>query len=297
MTPPETPRSNSFGVLCALFCVLVWAVNYPAMKVAFLEIEPLAYTGWRFLISSAIVVSWALANGQAIVPPPGTRKLALILSLSGIGVYQGFYSLGVAKTSGFSAALLNTVSPLLALLFVALFGWEKLTPLAVVGSLVAYGGVALFIFSAHSAGLGALTGNLLCLGSAASWALYSVMASRIKGRMDAATAQVSTFLFGTVVLLPYCLPSMLRQDYTRIHALSGTIIVLSAVLPLVIAFRAWTVAIRILGVQQTTSFSFLIPIVAGITSAAWTGERFTVAKIGAAMLVFVGMALTRMQRT
>ncbi len=64
------------------------------------------------------------------MPPPGARGLALVLALSGVGVYQWLYALGLASTSGFSAALLNSVSPLIAMLLVVLFGWEHMSPLA-----------------------------------------------------------------------------------------------------------------------------------------------------------------------
>ncbi|MEO6324372.1 MAG: DMT family transporter [Thermoanaerobaculia bacterium] len=292
--PP--PRSALVGVVCALICVVIWAVNYPAMKVAFRELQPLAYTGWRFIIATVVLVGMGLARRERLLPPPGGRKLAVVLALSGVGIYQWFYSWGVAHTSGFAAALLNSVAPLLSLLLVAVLGWEKLTRFAVAGSIVAYAGVALFVYSARGGALGGLLGNLLCLVSAACWAVYSVNTSRIQGTMSTGTAHTATFIGGTAVILPYCLPSMLQQDYGKVHALSWTILVLSALLPLVVAFRAWTAAIRILGIQRATSYGFLIPVVAGVTSAAWTGERFSAGKIVAAVVVLAGLALTRVGR-
>lgn len=274
----------------------MWAVNYPAMKVAFREIEPLAYTGWRFVIASAVVLVTSAARQEPIEVPRSAWPLAILLALSGIGVYQWFYALGVAETTGFAAALLNAVSPLISLLLVTLLRWEPATPAKAIGSLVAYGGVALFIRTAHGEGLGSLRGNVLCIGAAACWAIYSAASSRAAGILSSSTAQAVTFAGGTLVLLPYCLPSMLRQDYGRVGAFTWTILVLSAVLPLVLAFRAWTAAIRELGVSQTTSFSFLVPVVAGITSAFWTHERFTLVKVGAALVVLSGLGITRLSR-
>lgn len=294
MKKDPSATARRLALAGTLLCVLVWAVNYPAMKVAFRELSPLAYTGWRFLLAAVCFVALALRERAPLLPPKGARGLGLLLALSGVGVYQWFYSLGVAETSGFSSALLNSTSPLIALLIVAFLGWERLTPLVAAGTAVAYGGVALFVATSHGAEAGTTRGNILCLGSATCWAIYSVSSSRIHGRMSPATTQAVTFGGGTVLLLAYAWPSMLAQDYAKVGALSWTILLLSVLFPLLISFQLWTHAIRTLGVTTTTSLGLLIPIVAGATSAAWTGERFPLPKVGAALVVLAGLGLTRL---
>ncbi len=280
-----------------LFCVVVWAVNYPAMKIALRELAPLAYTGWRFALAAGILVVWALVRRSPIFPSRAELPFALLLALTGVVVYQWFFALGVGATSGFSAALLNGVSPLLAVLLVTLLGWERLTPYAAAGSVLAYVGVGLFLWSAHGGSdLGSLAGNLLCLGSAACWAVYCVITSRAEGRIEPFTAHVSMFVLGAPAVLAYCLPSMLAQDYAAVSAAAWIICALSAVLPLVVAFHLWNIGIRVLGVARTTRLAFLIPVLAGVASAVWTGERFTATKLASAALVLLGLALTRFGR-
>ena len=173
--------------------------------------------------------------------------------MSGIGVYQPFFAIGVARTSGFAAALLNSISPLLALLIVAALGYERIPRLAVAGTAVAWCGVVGFLVAAHgSVDLGGLSGNLLCLVSATFWAVYSVTSSRLSTRIPHATALATTFAFGTPVLLAYCAPAMLRQDYGHVSVLTWVILVLSAVFPLYVSFRLWAHALAVLGVAATT---------------------------------------------
>lgn len=281
------------AVLAALFCVVAWAVNYPAMKVAFREVDPLAYAGARFSLAAAVLLAAAIAARRPLVPPPGERAHAALLALTGIGVYQAVFTFGVAATSAFSAALLNGVSPILSMALAAALGREALTGTRAAGSAVAYAGVALFAWVSRGPGGTSLGGSLLCLASAASWAVYTVASLRRREAAPTRDVQLWTFLGGTAVLLAYAAPAMLRQDWGRVGALSATILIASALLPLVLAFRAWTFAIQTLGVGSTTTLGFLIPVVAGISSAAWTGERFGVAKLGAAAVVLAGLALTR----
>ena len=296
MPASSTPSSaRPKALLGVLFCVLVWGANYPATKVAYREISPLAYTGWRFLLAAALILAWARRNGAPVLPPRGLRLRGLLLAMTGVGVYQLFFAVGVARTSGFAAALLNSVSPLLSLLLVAALGQERIGRTAVAGTVVAWGGVAAFLLSAHgSADLGGLWGNVLCLVSATCWSVYSVASSRFSTRIPHATALATTFALGTPVLLAYCLPAMVRQDYASVSPLAWTILVLSAVFPLYVSFRLWARGLAVLGVAATTRLGVLVPVVAGVSSALWTSERFSGAKLASAALVLGGLALSRL---
>ncbi|HTS02846.1 MAG TPA: DMT family transporter [Thermoanaerobaculia bacterium] len=280
----------------ALLSIAIWAVNYPALKVGFREMSPLAFTGWRFVIATAVLLAEAGLRREPVLPRREARPLAVVLALSGVGVYQWFYARGVDSTTGFSAALLNSVSPLVAMLLVALLGWERPRGLAVVGSLIAWAGVALFVNVAHGGGLGSTEGNLLCLGAAVCWGVFNVASSRLGDRMSGMTAHAFTFAGGTVLLLVYALPDMVRQDYRAVHAGTWVIVVLTAILPLVLAFRLWPEAVRTLGVAQATSLGFLTPVFTGVASALWLGERFDAGKLLAAGVVLAGLALMRVGR-
>ncbi len=293
MLSPLSIRSKAF--LGVVLCVGVWGVNYPATKIAYRELSPLAYTGWRFLIAAALILGWAVRNGAPVLPPRGLRRYGLLLALTGIGVYQPIFAIGVERTSGFAAALLNSTSPLLALLIVAALGYERISRLAVAGTAVAWCGVAGFLVTAHgSVDLGGLSGNLLCLVSATFWAIYSVSSSRLSGRIPHATALATTFAFGTPVLLAYCAPAMANQSYAHVSTLTWAILVLSAVFPLYASFRLWAHALAVLGVAATTRIGVLVPVVAGVSSALWTGERFSGAKLASAAVVLGGLALARL---
>lgn len=294
---PSPSRARSQALLGVLACVLVWGLNYPATKVAYRELDPFAYTGWRFLVAGALIVGWAARTGAPLLPPRGLRAGGLLLAMTGVGVYQPFFALGLARTSGFAAALLNSTSPLLALLLVAALGHERIGRAAALGTAVAWSGVLAFLLSAHgSADLGGLTGNLLCLVSATCWAVYSVTTSRLSSRLPSATALATTFLLGLPLLLATCAPAMVRQDYRRVTPLVWLILVLSAVFPLYVSFRLWAHGLAVLGVAATTRFGVLVPILAGLSSAAWTGERFSAAKVASGAVVLAGLAIARSGR-
>jgi EamA-like transporter family. len=64
-SPPPVP-----GLLLGVFlCVLVWGANYPATKIAYRELSPLAYTGWRFLLAAALIPGPWPRGGEEPTPP------------------------------------------------------------------------------------------------------------------------------------------------------------------------------------------------------------------------------------
>jgi drug/metabolite transporter (DMT)-like permease len=49
-------------------------------------------------------------------------------------------------------------------------------------------------------------------------------------------------------------------------------------------------------VSPTTSYGFLVPLIAGLSSALWTGETFGPEKLLSAAVVLLGLALTKSGR-
>ena len=127
-------------------------------------------------------------------------------------------------------------------------------------------------------------------------AVYNLASVRAGRLFSPLGAQVATFGGGTVLVLAYALPDMLRQDYARVGRLTWAIVVFSALFPLALAFRLWPEAVRTLGVTQATSLGFLVPVLAGVASALSTGERFDAQKLVSAAVILAGLALTRIGR-
>ena len=181
--------------------------------------SPLAFTGWRFVLATAFLLAEALAPaGARSCRRPGARGLALVLALSGVGVYQWLYALGLASTSELLGG-----SPELGL--AARRDAARRPPAA--GSACRRSpswarsspGAASLSSSARPADpdLGSTAGNLMCLGAATSWAVYNVSSARsppASSRLSARSSRPSGR--DSVMVLAYTLPDMLRQDYRAV---------------------------------------------------------------------------------
>ncbi|MEO5799648.1 MAG: DMT family transporter, partial [Gemmatimonadales bacterium] len=123
-TSQESRLSPAAGmVLVTLF----WGGNFTATKLAFTQIEPLAFTALRFVL--ATVVIWFIVRrveGPAPLPP-GTLWPLIVLGVVGNTFYQVFFVEGLARTSATKSSLILAAMPVVVTVAASLLGIEKVS--------------------------------------------------------------------------------------------------------------------------------------------------------------------------
>jgi drug/metabolite transporter (DMT)-like permease len=294
-TDPRIDVVTRFGPeLAQLAVVMFWASTFVVAKAAFAEVSPLAFLFARF------VIMVALAFGVLLVLQRGTGRwvdrsdwgLFILAGLTGYTLYQLAFILGLSRTSPFSSSLLIAMVPLFTVLILAVMG--EPTPLqGWVGLSVALVGVALFLLDKRGASAGTLLGDVLSIGAAVSFAIYGIITRPLVRKYPAETYTAWSVLAGTVPLLVVSLPDAVRQDWQTVSRSGWLSIVYLAIFPVYIAYILWNFAIARRGVAKATTFSLLVPIVAGLLSAVFMGEPFGPLKLLGAGLVLAGLVIVR----
>jgi drug/metabolite transporter (DMT)-like permease len=185
--------------------------------------------------------------------------------------------------------------PLFTVLILAIMG--ERTPLqGWVGLGIALVGVVIFLIDKRDAGTGTLIGDLLSIGAGVAFAIYGIVNRPLVAKYPTATYTAWTLLAGTIPLLLIALPAATRQDWGAVSGAAWLSIVYLAILPVYVAYMLWNFAIARRGVAKATTFSLLVPIVAGILSALFTGEPFGPLKLLGAALVLAGLVVVRLPR-
>jgi drug/metabolite transporter (DMT)-like permease len=136
-------------------------------------------------------------------------------------------------------------------------------------------------------------GDLLVLASAATWALYSVLASGVIAHTSSLSATMVTFLSGTPVLLLMAAPSLASQDWRGIGARGWLGVAFSGILAIGLGYLIWNTGLGELGGTRTAVYSNLTPVVAAALAWVTLGERWNLAQVVGAAAVLAGIALTR----
>lgn len=276
-----------------MFVAFSWAMNVVLVKYAFNAIDPLAFTGLRFLAMTPLAFLLAYAMRQEVRFKIRDLPLLIACGACGYGLYQYFWVFGLANTSAFASSLLASLSPVLTLAIVAFSGQERVHAGRWFGAAVALFGVVVF----EGAVGGHLTfraGDALTFGAAMIFAVFNVLSAKLLGRYTPLGLVAITMTIGTLIILPGALPRMLHQNYAALPAADWWVFAYSVVFPIVLTFPIWSWGISILGAGRASLFQFTVPVLAGLLSIAILHSRIELHQIIGTAVCIGGMAISQL---
>lgn len=250
--------------------------------------DPDSVLFFRYLFAIPLLGAMIKARGRNFrlrrneVLPLAVMGLLVALSSLTLFLSYNYMDAGIAST------LLFVYPVLVALIMAAVFK-EKLTLATGACILLALGGIALLCKTADGSTL-SLTGTLLVLASALSYAIYIVGVNSTTLK-NVATLKVTFYvlLFGLSLFL-------VRLDFGRsIHLpdawyLWGNLIAL-AVFPTAISFLCTTSAIQYIGSTPTAILGALEPVTAVCFGVAVFGEVLTPRIVSGMVLIILAVTL------
>jgi drug/metabolite transporter (DMT)-like permease len=298
---PEEPgppwRQGTLAVDAALFAVvLMWASTFTLFKIAWHDIDPVAFTAIRFVAMAAFSVGLLALSRERVRPRPRDLPLLIASGLTGYFLYQMGFVLGLERTSALASAILISTHPIFSVLFMRVARRQRPTWNESLGMAVAFLGVAVFLrfWSAFGA---ARPGDLFSLGAAASFGAYGVINQPLAARYPSRVLMGYGLAVGGTLIALVGLPAMLRQDWTSVGGPAWLILVYAIAGPVYLAYSLWNWAIRRRGIPRTVVYGFLVPVLGGGLAVVALGEPLHAEQVLGAVLVVAGLVLTRLQRS
>lgn len=288
-------RDDLLVDLALVSVVLMWASTFTLFKIAWHDIDPVAFTGVRF--AAMLVVSLAilrLSRRERVALRRSDLPKLIASGLCGFFLYQMGFVLGLDRTTALASAILISTHPIFSVLFMWLSGQERPRALEVVGVVVGFAGVAVFL-RAWDAFAGATTGDLFALGAAAAFGAYGVINRPLLQRYPSKDLMAYGLTIGGGLVALVGLPAMLRQDWSQVGGPAWAILAFAAIGPVYIAYSLWNWAIRKRGIPRTVVFGFLVPVVAGALAVLTLDEPVRFEQVVGAALVVAGLVVTRLR--
>jgi drug/metabolite transporter (DMT)-like permease len=280
--------------LTMILVVVIWGANFSITKIALLQIPPLGFAALRFLTAGALLwIVLRLVEGPRR-PPPGALRKLIWLGLIGNSIYQTCFMLGLTYSTAANASLIIATTPAMVAAAGAALGIERLRRVAIVGIIMAIGGVAL-ILSARGLQFTSegLLGDLLLLGCALSWTAYTLGVRSLGGGLSPLMITTWTTITGAPALLLLGLPDLLGTDWTAVSPGAWGGMAYSVVLAVVVAYLLWNNSVRVAGSNKTAIYGCAIPLVATLVAWPMLGEMPTIVQGIGAVLIVTGVLLTR----
>ena len=297
--PPEPAREYTRATVwitdgSLVLMALIWGVNFSVVKFGTEQMAALAFNGARLTVASCALVLIALGMRRARV---GRRDLValLLLGVLGNGIYQLLFIEGVALTRAGDAALVVAASPALIALTGRIFGVDRIETRGALGIALSIVGIGFVVYSGTRVVVkgASVTGDLLVLAGAVSWALYTVLLLPYTRRVDGVTLSTYTMLGGTAALDLVALPHIVHASWSALRPLAWGAVLYSGLGALVIAYLFWYRGMRVIGPTRTAMYSNLQPLFALVVAWAMLGEAPTPWQGVGAVCIMSGLLLTR----
>lgn len=276
--------------LLALGVVLVWGVTFVCTKVLIgAGLHPIDIFWIRFLLAYAGIWAYILLTGKDRVLWYGWKEEAvfLLLGITGGSFYFLTENMALAFTQASNVAFLVCSAPLFTAILTLLYrrfgkgrfaeslekvrlGWPLIG-----GTVLALSGMALVAFEGSRLRVSP-KGDLLAIGAAVCWAVYSLFMGEMARKYGTVTATRKVFFYGLLTILPFLgvqgrslSPEILGQ-----FSVWGNLLFLGLVASL-ICFIAWNLVIDKLGNVTSTNYVYLNPVFTLLTATIFLGERMT----------------------
>ncbi|HOL21930.1 MAG TPA: DMT family transporter [bacterium] len=287
------------GYLCGIFASFTWGTVFVVGRFILGDgnVSPFIIAFWRCLFGSMFLFLVLNKKVKSIFSIPAKDYLFLVtLSFTGIFLFNTLLFYSLLYTTATPSSILMNANPFFILIFAALFLREKMTSGKVLAVIIGFLGCAIVIQGTEvvsAAGLNPLKGNILALGSAVCWALYTVFGGYPAKKYGPVLTTFITLFTGMLLFLIVML--VMKINFWNIGLpvfLSGAYL---GIVPAGIGFTLWYNALKYLETGELGIFQYLASVVTAVLSVIFLKESLNVLIISGMLLVFLSLYTPKIQ--
>ena len=287
------PPFQRLALGAALILILIWGANFSVQKYLLDTLTPSGFLLARYLIMPiCALILMRVTLGQFLPPLPRQEVLAMArLGFVGHSLHVGIVCYGIHLSTPFSSSVILACGPIFTLLILRWKGHEKLQSAQVLGVVVAFVGVLLFLSDKLLSGNWRATGgDVMLFVASLLFSYYTVQAKPLLEKHGSVLTMGYATLLGGLPVMLLSVPSGLEAPWASLGLQGWAALAWSV---LISAFGGWLVwgwVNQVRGVAKTAPLMYLMPPVAGLFAWALTGEQYTAIKLFGAGVALMGVA-------
>ena len=290
----STARERRLAELAVVVVMVFWAGNFIVVKGAIAILPPVGFTFLRYVVAAlSLIILLRWREGRFSVPRGDVAKI-LMLGMVGFGFYQVLWTVALQTVPAGDSALLIAATPVMTALLAMSIGADTPNAIKLIGAFVSFTGVGLVIAAGQGLTLGAsIGGDLLTLGAAACWAIYTVFGARILRRHSPLVTTTWAIVAGTLFMAPIGIGQLATSDLSGFGLPVILAIIYSGILAAGFANVIVFHGVKLLGPTRITAFQFLVPALAVVMAAVFLAEPIRPIQVVGGAVILVGVALLR----
>jgi len=287
----KSQGKEAIAWIAAILVVLIWGETFVSSKILLAAgLVPVDIFTMRFIL--AYVFIWLISPKKLFCVSIRDELVMLLLGFTGGSLYFLSENTALRYSTASNVAILVCSAPLItALLMAFMKKGERMGGRQIAGSVVAFIGMVLVVLNGQIVLKLNPKGDLLALGGAVSWAIYSIFHKTVSDRYDPVFISRKVFGYGLLTIIPYYLivaPPQVDPVVLARPVVWGNLLYLGLVAALV-CFVLWNWALTRLGTLRTTNLVYCQPFSTMVISHLILGERITAMAVIGTLLIILGM--------
>jgi len=282
--------SKAFRYLLILLAIIFWGTSFVATKTVLNEIKPVTIIILRLILASILLTIIALSTKRKFSINFKSHGWIFILAL--VAVFHLWIQVtGLQYTTASNTGWIIGTAPVFMAILGFVFYKEKITLLQFLGILVAVAGLLLLIGKGDITNIGLIEnqGDLLVLGSAFTWGVYSMVNKKISLSYSPLMTILYLFLMMAVIIIPFNLNAETINSVINLSFISWVWILFLGVFCSGIAYVIWAQALRDMESAKVGAFLYFEPLVTVIAAWFFLQEAITLLMIFSGLLITAGV--------
>lgn len=288
--PPLAPRTWTAPAAVAV-TVLAWASAFVSIRWVGRTFEPGPLALGRLLIGSAALGGLLLARRSWVRPDRREWGLLVLCGVAWFAVYNVALNAAEQHVDAGTTAMLVNVGPILIAVLAGTLLGEGFPRWLLIGAAVAFGGAVLIGAATARSGDADVTGVVLCLVAAVTYAVGVLAQKPVLRRLPALQVTWLACTIGALACLPFG-PALVEETGEASAGAVGGLVYLGLV-PTALAFSTWAYALARMDAGRLGVTTYLVPPVTIGVAWALLGEIPALPALLGGLVCLGGVALSR----
>ncbi len=273
-----------------------WGFNFVALKLLYPEMGPAAVSLARFALMWLALASICVIKKIPLKVSLTDWLLMLVQGFLSMGIYMICFLEGMKESTPAEGAIILGLGPIFTMLIAVLVRQEKFEPKSLLGTLLAFGGVALVVFGGNAKEHGSLVANGMVLKSAVIWAVSTVMSKPLVGKAHPLALLTLSMPGALPLLIYYGGPNVAALDWGALSLTAWSMFLYVSLIAGVAGFAFFYEGVRLVGASAAMSYQYLVSPMAVIFGMIFLRSTVTPIQVVGMVTVLGGVMLANRVR-
>ncbi len=281
---------KAFRYFQILLAIIFWGTSFVATKILLDEIKPVTIIILRLVFASILLTIIAIVTKRTFSLNLKSHGWIFILAL--VAVFHLWIQVtGLQFTTASNTGWIIGTAPIFMAILGFIFYKEKITLLQISGIILALAGLLLLIGKGDITNISLIQnkGDLLVLGSAFTWGVYSMVNKKISLTYSPLMTILYLFLMMAVIIIPFNLNTTVINSVINLSSTGWISVLFLGIFCSGIAYVIWARALRDMESAKVGAFLYFEPLVTVIAAWFFLQEEITLLMIFSGLLITAGV--------